>query len=67
MKINSTGQTLKQYAVTEFLAALENYKLALRTGVGIIAASLQVHAAKGGVPSRYHRLVRQAFNSNGVA
>lgn len=62
-----TGMTLKQFARSRFFAALDDYKCALRTGNGIIKASLAVHAASGGVPKRWRVFINQAFKSKGKA
>lgn len=55
--------TLKQYALREFFAALDAYKLALQTKTGLVAASIRISAARGQVPRHYGRLVSAAFNA----
>lgn len=56
-----SGMTLKQFARSEFYAALEQYKTALTTGNGLVAASLRVHIAKARVPRQTQRLVGRTF------
>ena len=58
-----TGMTNKQFALARFWRALEAYKVALQSGDShaIVATSLAIHAAKGGVPKRLWPLVGRAF------
>lgn len=65
------GMTLKQMNRRAFYVALENYRKALQLGVttpkgrrAIIAASLDVHAAKGGVAKRYWPMVNRVLREH---
>lgn len=57
------GMTLKQWYKTQFYAALEEYKDALKSGPSkrLITASVRIHAAKGYVPKRLWSLVTRAY------
>lgn len=59
-----TGMTLKQYARNEFFGALEAYRAALTSGTPaeLLAASVRIQSAKGGVPKRLHSLVSKVWN-----
>ena len=59
--------TLKQFGRHEFTAALEAYANALKTGQGIVAASLRIHRAKAGVPKRWWPSIGRVFRENGGA
>lgn len=59
--------TTSQIARDLFFGSLDSYRAALRSGnaAAIVASSVAVHAAKGGVPKRLHVLVGRAFRSKG--
>lgn len=59
------GLTLKQFAVQQFLDALERYRVALQSGTHaeIVRASVALHLAKSDATKRFHRLIRKAFEN----
>lgn len=55
-------------AIKEFFEALDDYKVANKNRkehpMNFIGASIRVHAAKGGVPKSYWRLVNEVLQNN---
>lgn len=60
--------TLEQFSRERFFRALDGYRVALRSRdpAAIVATSIEIHAAKSGVPKRLHPLVGRAFRANGA-
>ena len=57
------GMTLKQFALAEFLRALEEYEAARdsQDNGRFVRASLAIHQALGGVPKSYKKLVTRVW------
>jgi hypothetical protein len=49
-------------AKQRFFRLLELYRESLRTGKGIVEASLAIHISLADVPKNYRRYVTRAFN-----
>jgi len=60
------GETLKQYARSEFFRAMDEYKIALNSGQNIVAASVRVHATKAGVPKSFWPMVNRIFKNHNL-
>lgn len=60
------GMTLKQAAQCRFLNLMEQYRAALKSGssADIVRVSVALHAAKAGVPKRWHAAVGRAFRES---
>jgi len=55
------GMTLKQMQRYQFADALETYRVALASGIGVVAASLRVHGAA--FDRRCKTAVRRVFRA----
>lgn len=64
-KTFGTGATIRQLAMREFLSALVAYEQALRSGdaAEVVRASLRIHAAKNGVPKKFHAAPGRIFRT----